>query len=56
MIEEKHIESFLKKDFIYLRESAHTQKWGEGAEEEGEGGSPLRKEPDAGLNPRTPGS
>ena len=29
---------------------------GGGAEGEGEAGSPLSREPDAGLDPRTPGS
>ena len=42
------------KDYIYFeRESAHKQT--RGAEEEGEGnaGSPLSREPNAGLHPRT---
>ena len=46
-----------KKDFIYLfvRESEHRQtEWQ--AEAEGEAGSLLRKEPDVGLDSRTPGS
>ena len=45
------------KDFIYLseRERDRAQAGGE-AEAEGEAGSPLSKEPDAGLDPRTLGS
>ena len=39
---------YIFKDFIYLR--------GGGAEAEGEAGSPLSREPDVELNPRTPGS
>ena len=34
------------------RENAHEQ--GEGPKGEEEGGSPLSREPDAGLNPRDP--
>ena len=46
---------FFFKDFIYVfdREKEHNQ--GE-RQAEGEGGSPLSKEPDEGLDPRTPGS
>ena len=51
------------KDFIYLfetereRERAHTRggEWG-GAEGEGEADSPLSREADVGLDPRTLGS
>ena len=50
-----------QKDFIYLfekgkeRESEH--KWGEVHKAEGEADSPrLSREPDAGLDPRTPRS
>ena len=50
---------FLKILFVYLRErerkSAHTNGVG-GAEGEGDAGSPLSREPDAGLHPRTPRS
>ena len=49
---------FLKKDFISIlereRESAQVEE-GE-AEREGEADFPLSREPDVGLNPRTPGS
>ena len=45
------------KDFIYLvetkREQTHKGKREGRAEGEGEADSPLSKEPDAGLNPRT---
>ena len=44
---------FLKILFIYLREKEHTQAEG-AAEGEEEVGSPLSREPDAGLHPRTP--
>ena len=48
--------SFLKKDFIYLfntdRKGERTQVGG-AAEGEGEADSPLSKEPDVGLDPRT---
>jgi len=39
-----------------LRKRACEQEPGVGAEEEGEADSPLSREPDAGLNPRNPGS
>ena len=59
--EQKVLESiqdalFLKILFIYLRkrESTHEQ-WGE-AEREREADSPLSRELDLGLDPRTPGS
>jgi len=42
---------FFKILFIYLRERAQAERVAEG---EGEAGSPLRREPDAGFNPRTP--
>ena len=44
---------FLKKKivFIYLREREHEQR--REAEGEGEAGSPLSREPDRGLQPRT---
>ena len=41
---------FLKKDLIYLRER---EAEGGAAEGEGEAGSPLCREPDAGLYSRT---
>lgn len=46
------------QDFIYFFEiqqekESTSGRWGEGAEQEGEAGSPLRREPDAGLNLRT---
>ena len=44
----------LKIVFIYLRKREHEQ--GRGAEREAEADSPLSREPDAGLNPRTLGS
>ena len=49
--------TFLKKDFIYLfdREREHKQR-DQQREEEGGAGSPLSREPDVGLDPRTPGS
>ena len=42
-------------DFIYFleRETERVRGWG-GAEGEGETDSPLSREPDAGLNSRTP--
>ena len=46
---------FLKILFIHLRVSKREFKR-EGAEGEGEEGSLLSEEPDAGLNPRTPRS
>ena len=48
---------FFKDLFICERESASAGA-GEGAEAEGEGeaDAPLSREPDAGLDPRTPGS
>ena len=46
-----------KKKFIYLFERERAQAGGAAEEEgEGEGDSPLSKDPDAGLDPRTPGS
>ena len=47
---------FFKKDFIYVydRERALTSRGL--AEGEGEAGSPLSREPDVGLDPRTLGS
>jgi len=42
---------FFKEDFIYLTE--HKQR---DQQAEGEAGSLLSKEPDVGLDPRTPGS
>ena len=45
---------YLKIPFIYLTERKHKQ-WG-GAEGEGEAGVSLSREPDAGLNTRTPRS
>ena len=56
--------SFLKKDFIYLRErerERESMSGGQGAKGEGEADSLLGREPhlgepDAGLHPRTLGS
>ena len=51
--------SFLRFYFIYLtgRERASEHKQGEQQSEgEGEAGSPLSREPDMELDPRTPGS
>ena len=45
---------FVFKDFIYLFERERAHKRGSGAE--GEADSPLSREPDAGLDPRTLGS
>ena len=44
--------------FIYLRKTKRerTQPGREEAEEEGEADSPLSREPDVGLDPKTPGS
>ena len=42
--------SLFFKDFIYLRKRESTSR----GEAEGEVGSPLSKEPDAGLDPRIP--
>ena len=46
---------FFKVLFIYLREGEREKeredKQGGGAEEEGETGSPLSREPDVGLHP-----
>ena len=52
---------FLKKYFVYLRERerAHEQKReraGTGVEGKGEADFLLNREPDAELDPRTPGS
>ena len=45
------------KDFIYLfetrQESEHEQGGGAKGEREGEADSPLSRDPDLGLNPRT---
>ena len=51
------LELFFLRFFIYLfvRESEHRQTERQ-AEAEGEAGSLLSKEPDVGLDPRTPGS
>ena len=45
---------FKKSLFIYLTEREHKQ--GEQQAEEGEAGSQLSREPDAGFDPRTLGS
>ena len=46
---------FLKRVlFIYLTESASEHEQGRGAEGEGEADSPLSREPDSRLDPRTP--
>jgi len=42
--------------FIHQRERKHMHKQGGGAEGEGKTGSPLSKEPNAGLNPWALGS
>ena len=48
---------FLKILFIYLTERERSQVGREtGREREEEAGSPLSREPDMGLNPRTLGS
>ena len=45
---------FFFKDFIYLFDREKSQVDGEaGREREREAGSPLSREPDAGLDPRT---
>jgi len=46
---------FLKILFIYLRERERERAQAGGAAEE-EAGSPLSKEPNVALEPRTPGS
>ena len=47
---------FLFLDFIYLRENK-SERAPEGGTAEGEeAGSPLTRDPDAGLNPKTLGS
>jgi len=51
--------SLFFKDFIFLRDRERVREeleWKGGAEGEGEADSPPSREPDAGLNPRTPGS
>jgi len=47
--------TFFKKDFIYLFEMGGARAGG-GAEEEREADSLLGRDPDAGLDPRTPRS
>ena len=44
--------NFFKIFYLFKREN----KWGWGAEGEGEADSPLSREPNMGLNPGTPGS
>ena len=46
---------FLKDFYLFARERDHKYAMRQ-AEAERETGSPLSKEPDAGLEPRTPGS
>jgi len=46
---------FFFKDFIYLFDREH-KRGKQQAEGEGEAGSPLGREPDAGLDPGTLGS
>ena len=46
---------FLFKDFIYFRGGRYDVGVGGGAEGEREAGSPLSREPNVGLHPRTPG-
>ena len=45
-----------KKGFIYLFERMSEHEQGGVAEGEGEADSPLNREPDVGLSPRTPRS
>ena len=49
------LSSFIFKDFIHLLEREGARAWAVGgkAEGEGEAESPLNREPDMGLNPRT---
>jgi len=47
---------FFLKIFIYLERERERAQAGGTAEGEGEAGSPRSREPDAGLDPRTPGS
>ena len=55
-----HLFVFVLKDFIYLferdREREKEQEWWGRTEGEGEADSLLRREPNVGLDPRTPGS
>ena len=52
-----HYKYIYFKIFIYLRERKQERAWAGGeAEEEGEANFPLSREPDVGLNPRTPRS
>ena len=44
------------KDFIYLFDRQRSQVGREAGREEEEAGSPLSREPDAGLDPKTLGS
>ena len=45
---------FFFKDFIYLYERERMSRgWGRGRERESQVDSPLSREPDVGLNPRT---
>ena len=50
------LKKFLIKDFIYFREREREHKQGERqAEGDGEADSPLRREPNMGLDPGTLG-
>jgi len=53
-------EIFFLRFYLFARERAHMHKYTraqvEGGAEMGEADSPLNREPDAGLYPRTPGS
>jgi len=48
-------EIFFLRFYLFARERAHMHKRGEW-QAEGEAGSPMCREPDAGLDPRTLGS
>ena len=48
---------FLQRFSVYLRErDRESTTWGGGGQAEGEADFPLSRDPDVGLNPRTPGS
>ena len=51
---QKNLDLLKKGIYIFDRERKHKQGEQQ-AEGEGEAGSPLNREPDMGLNPRTPG-
>ena len=57
MLASEQILFYFFKDFIYLFDRQSLQLVREAARErEEEAGSPLSREPDVGLDPRTPGS